>query len=169
MPTYNLISSSIVDSGGAASVTFSSIPSSYTDLVVQVSARNNEADNGTSLRFYFNGSTANISLIELRAIGSTIASYSLTAYPQAGYVAASQSTANSFGTATLYVPNYTSSNVKVSYGDIALSSSTASENYAVMSARSWAITDAITSITLASGSGSWVQYSSFYLYGISNA
>ena len=33
-PTYVLIASNTVGSGGASSVTFSSIPATYTDLVV---------------------------------------------------------------------------------------------------------------------------------------
>jgi hypothetical protein len=168
MATYNLISSSTVGSGGASSVTFSSIPSSYTDLVVQVSARSTESDNGSSLRFYFNGDTGNILGIELRAIGSSIASYTIS-NAQVGYVGASQSRASSFGSATLYVPNYRSSNVKLSSGDVALSSATTTENYLVMSIRSWAVTDAVTSVTLLSGIGNWVQYSTFCLYGISNS
>lgn len=166
--TYELIASSTVGSGGAASVTFSSILSTYTDLIVHVSARSTEADNATSLRFYFNGDTGNISVIELRGIGSSVASYNIS-YAQAGYLAAAQSVASTFGSATLYVPNYRSSNVKLSAGDIVQASSTSSENYTVMSGRSWAVTDAITSITLASGSGNWVQHSNFCLYGIKNS
>lgn len=168
MATYTFISSSTVGSGGAGSVIFNSIPTSYTDLIVQVSARSTEVDNGSSLRMYFNADTTNISAIELRAIGSTVASYTVS-QGQVGYVGASQSTANAFGTAMIYIPNFNSSNVKLSYGDVALASSTTGENYAVFNARSWASTNAITSITLQSGLGSWVQYSTFCLYGIKNS
>ena len=37
--TYTLISSVTVGSGGAASIEFTSIPSTYTDLVLKLSAR----------------------------------------------------------------------------------------------------------------------------------
>jgi len=165
--TYTLISSSTLSST-TASVTFSSIPQTYTDLVVQVSARNEEVDNGASLRVYYNSDTTNASGRELRAIGSTVASYTVN-YPQAGYVAALNSTANTFGSGTIYIPNYTTSNNKSSSGDIGLPSTTFAENYSVISARLWSNTDAITSVTVAPGLNSWVQYSSFYLYGIKNS
>ena len=165
--TYTLIASNTLSST-TASVTFSSIPQTYTDLVLQVSARNDEVDNGASLRVYFNSDTANITVRELRGIGTTVASYSLS-IPQAGYVAALNSTANTFGAGTIYIPNYTSSNNKSSSGDIVLPSNTAAENYGVLSARLWSITSAITSVTVAPGLDSWVQYSSFYLYGIKNS
>lgn len=168
MATYTFISKYTIGSGGASDVTFSSIPSTYTDLIVQVSARSTESDNGSSLRFYFNGDTTNNSRLELRAIGSTVASYTIP-YAQAGYVAASQTTSGSWGTATLYVPNYNSSNVKLSAGDISLASSTTGENYNVFNAGSWAVTNAITSITLLAAGGNWVQYSTFCLYGIKNS
>ncbi len=164
--TYELIGSQTL-SGTASTVTFSSIPQTYTDLVVQVSARNNESDNATSLRCYFNGDTSNITVYEMRAIGSTAATYSIS-YAQAGYVAAAQSMSNSFGSASIYIPNYKVSRNKVSSGDIVQASSTLGENYLILSARSWSVNDAVTSITLGSGGGSWVQNSSFCLYGIKN-
>jgi hypothetical protein len=40
--TFTLIASSTVGSGGAASIDFTSISSTYTDLVVKLSLRNTE-------------------------------------------------------------------------------------------------------------------------------
>jgi hypothetical protein len=162
--TYELIEARALTTT-TANITFSSIPQTYTDLEVRLSARNNESDNATSLRCYFNGDTGNITVYELRAIGTSTASYSIS-YAQAGYVAANSSVANSFGIATIYIPNYTGSLTKASQGDIVQSTSTESENYAVMSSRSWNSGNAITSVTLASGGGSWLANSNFYLYGI---
>ena len=165
--TYTLIASSSIGSTPVSDVTFSSIPSTYTDLVIQVSARSNEADNGSSLRCYYNGSTSH-SVLELRAINTTIASYGIS-YAQAGYVAANQSSANTFGSGTIYIPNYAGSNYKSSGGEISQATPTASENYLVLSARLWSDTSSITSITLKPSLGSWVQYSNFSLYGIKNS
>ena len=164
---YVLLEKISVGAAGVSSVTFSNIPQTgYTDLVLQVSARSTESDNSSSLRVYFNSDTANITAREIRAIGSTAASYTVS-YAQAGYVGALNSTANTFGSGTIHIPNYTSSNNKSSSGDIVLPSTTAAENYAVLSARLWSITSAVTSVTAAPSLGSWVQYSTFYLYGIS--
>jgi hypothetical protein len=166
--TMNLIAKQTVGASGAANITFSNIPQTFTDLLIKVSARSTEADNASSLRCYFNGDTGNVTVTELRAIGSTVASYSVS-YAQAGYVAAGQSTVNTFGSADIYVPNYTTSNTKSSSGDIVQTSSTAGENYAVFSARKWNSTAAITSITLTTAASPWVEFSEFTLYGISNS
>jgi hypothetical protein len=168
MATYTFIASSTVGSGGASDVTFSSIPSTYTDLVIQVSARSTESDNASSLRCYYNGDATH-SALELRGIGSAVASYTV-AYAQAGYIAASLSTANTFGTSTIYIPNYANTSYnKSSSADTTQSSNTFAENYAVLSARLWSSTSAITSVTLKPALGSWVQYSTFQLYGIKNS
>ena len=53
-----LISSQTVGSGGATDITFSSIPQTYTDLVIKVSSR--AAGGGavnSNIQFEFNGST----------------------------------------------------------------------------------------------------------------
>lgn len=169
MPTtYQLISSTTVGSGGAANIEFTSLPTTYVDLLLKVSLRSTESDNASSLRVTFNGDTGNIAVREARAVGTTTASYDV-AYAQAGYVGASQSQANSFGIAEIYIPNYRSSNRKSSSADVHLPSSTANQQYLVLSARNWSVTDAITTIRLAPSAGSWVQYSTAYLYGIANS
>jgi hypothetical protein len=165
--TYTLIEAKTLATT-TASVTFSSVPQTYTDLILQVSARSSETDNASSLRVTFNGSTASITVLELRAIGTAVASYSIS-YAQAGYVAGGQSAANTFGSASIYVPNYTGNKNKSNAGDIVQASNTSGENYIVSDARRWGVTDAITSVTVAPGLGSWLQYSNFYLYGISNS
>jgi hypothetical protein len=58
MATYTLINSVTVGSGGAASMEFTSIPSTYTDLVVKISGR---SDNTGSFANYlrFNSDSGN--------------------------------------------------------------------------------------------------------------
>lgn len=162
--TFQLIDKATVGAGGATDVTFSSIPSTYTDLYIVASVRSTEVDNASSFRVYFNNDTSQ-TVLELRAIGTTIASYSVS-YAQTGYVAASQSTTNTFGSVSVYVPNYANGNYKTVIGDIVQASNTTGENYAVMNSKLWSSTSAITSVTLKTGTGNLVQYSSFYLYGI---
>jgi hypothetical protein len=76
-------------------------------------------------------------------------------------------TANVFSNSTLYIPNYASSNYKP------LSSDGSAENNATFSrlgltSHLWSNTAAISSIALTPQDGSFVQYSTFYLYGISS-
>jgi hypothetical protein len=162
--TFVKIATATVGSGGSSSIDFSSIPQTYTDLIVKISARNNEADTAASLRFYFNGDTGNINVREARANNATLASYSIS-YAQAGYVAADQTDANCFGASSIYVPNYTSSNYKSSSAETVSVSNTSAQNFSVFSARLWSSTSAVNQITITS-SGTWQQYTTAVLYGI---
>ena len=163
--TYTLISSVTVGSGGASSIDFTSIPSTYTDLLVKISARN---DSGGNLFVTFNSSSASFSRRDLFANVPTVGSSNSSD----NFIGASNDstfTANTFSNSELYIPNYAGSNNK-SY-----SSDTVNENNATVSnlrllAGLRSNTDAITSLSLNAGSGNnFVQYTTAYLYGISNA
>ena len=166
-PTMTLIGSVTVGSGGAASINFTSIGSTWTDLVVKSSIR---ATAGTSGGFLtFNGSTSGYSEKLLYGDGSAAGSPSNSG---AGFVwpfltVPSSYTANTFSSGEIYIPNYTSSNFKSVSSDVAQeNNATASALY--LDAGLWSNTAAISSITFTSGSN-FAQYSTFYLYGISNS
>jgi hypothetical protein len=167
--TYTLISSVTVGSGGAANITFSSIPSTYTDLLVKVSARNDRADFIDHLLIGFNGTTTNITGIKLYGSGSTAAS--ITAIPRSlGVTNGAGSTSNTFSNGELYIPNYTSSNYKSFSVDNVDEINTVGDNGLWLTAGLWSSTAAITSIALTNNTGAnFVQYTTAYLYGISNA
>jgi hypothetical protein len=160
--TYELIAKNILSSS-ASSITFSSIPSTFTDLLISVSSRNTAVD--TENTFSFNGSSANFSITRLYGNGSTrgadtLYGYSLTT--TSGY------TADTFSNNSIYIPNYLSSNFKsISIDGVAENNAVASAM--VLSAALWSDTAAITSITLQPTSGSYATGSSFYLYGIKNS
>jgi hypothetical protein len=165
--TYTLISSVTVGAGGAASMGFTSIPSTYTDLLVKVSARTNRALTVDGVLISFNSSTSNFTNKYLEGDGSSASSSSLARF--AADAPGSTATASTFGNGEIYIPNYAGSNYK------SLSSDSVTENNATgaltdLLANLWSDTAAITSITLTSGFGtSFDQYSTAYLYGISNA
>ena len=72
--TYTLISSNTLTSS-AASVTFSSIPATYTDLVLRISARSDRVSTTDRLRLTFNSDTAtNYSNITLVGDGAAASS-----------------------------------------------------------------------------------------------
>jgi len=163
-PTMTLIASNTVGSGGVSSVTFSSIPATYTDLVVKVSARNTTATLDCYINF--NGSSSNLSRKVLYGNGSSATSGS----GSDGYViwlSQSSDTANTFGNAEIYIPNYTSSNYK-SFSADSVSENNGTTAYQFLDAGLWSSSSAITSFTLYSGSN-FAQYSTFYLYGINNS
>jgi hypothetical protein len=165
--TFELIASSTVGSGGAASISFSSIPSTYTDLCLKVSAR---ADTSTvAMIATFNGSTSGYSNKRLYGTGSSVASDS---YLTTGIICVlcndSTYTANTFANGEMYIPNYAGSTYKSASLD-GVSENNATTAYAMLTAGLWSNTAAITSITLTPTSGNVVQYSTAYLYGVKNA
>ena len=164
--TYTLIASNTVGSGGTASVTFSSIAATYTDLLVKLSLRSDRTADTDSVNMTVNGSA--ISMTWLYLLGNNSVASSATA--QRFYTDSDYNTASTFGNAEVYIPNYASANYK------SFSVDTVSENNATSGAQTellaqlWSNTSAITSITFAPQFGSnWKQYSTFYLYGIKNS
>ena len=174
--TYTLISSNVLSST-AASVTFSSIPSTYTDLVIRASVRNS-GDNGNNtaaMSTTFNGDTAtNYSWTYVYASVSTSPiSGQTSAYNNIqGYFISngSSSTASTFANTEIYIPSYAGSNKKpVSYFGAPETNSTTLDGNSIGAAL-WQGTAAITTILLKPVYGAnFVSGSSFYLYGIKNS
>ena len=167
--TYTLISSNVLSSS-AASVTFSSIPSTYTDLVLRWSAR---SDNTSSLRFVLNNdTTANYSRTRLYATGSSALSSRNTGLSNwAVYDGAAPSTftSNTFTSGQIYIPNYAGSANKIgAIFNAAENNSTADWSISV-DAQLRSATAAITEIKTENAAGNFVSGSSFYLYGIKNS
>ena len=169
-PTFTLIASNTVGSGGASSVTFSSIPQTYTDLKVVVSARCDNSASYSSLSININGITSGFSLIGLEGGDSTtVSSYASSTNAIAYGLSAANSITNAFGNVELYLPNYTSSNYKsISSDGVSENNSSSTGAYRDLIASLWSNTAAITSLTF-TGSGNFVQYSTFSLYGIKNS
>ena len=170
MATYTLISSNVLTTT-AASVTFSSIPATYTDLVVRASVRSNRANTQDDMRITFNSATTNFSYTYLRGSGSAAISGNATADPfvWAGNIPAANATSNTFGNGELYIPSYTASQNKPSSAIMAMEDNVSSPVYLTANANLWSNTATISTIYLYLGFGSFVSGSSFYLYGISNS
>ena len=104
--TYEAIATVTVGSGGAASIDFTSIPQTYTDLQLLVCARDNDGGVTSGCGITFNG-TGWSGNIELYRSGSTVGSGTTSGETIAS---GNGATANTFGNATVYIPNYTGSN-----------------------------------------------------------
>jgi hypothetical protein len=168
MPLQNMkaIETVTVGAGGASSISFSSIPSTFTDLVVYVSARNTSSFNAESAVLSLNGSTSSFSGIYLQGSGSAAASGSFARF--AFNMPAGTSTSSTFSNSYVYFPNYTSSNNK-SYTFDSVTENNGTEAYATMFAGLWSNTAAITSITFTPSSGNFAQYSTATLYGVTSS
>lgn len=169
--TYTLISSNVL-TASATTITFSSIPATYTDLVVRFSARADEAGTdraGGVLKL--NGTSANYSYTRLVSNGSTATTsrVSSTSSFGIGDINSVDSTANTFTSGEIYIPSYLVSQNKP------ISSLLEQENNAASAfiraySNLWSNTAAITSLVFTVNGGfNYVSGSSFYLYGIKNS
>jgi hypothetical protein len=168
MPTFTKIETITVGSGGAATVTFSSIPQTYTDLVLKVSARLDVNDVQVKMYFNADSTAANYSWRRIYGDGASATSDSGTNLIN-GSANGANSTASTFGNMEVYIPNFTSSNKKSSSADH-ITENNATTAYATLAASLWQGTAAISSVTLLPNTtGNFAQHSTFTLYGISNA
>jgi hypothetical protein len=165
--TFVKIQTVTVGSGGAASIDFTSIPQTYTDLKIVVSARSTYSALVDTLFVKPNGLTTNGSSRWVIGDGST-ASSSSAAFNYVREINGNTATASTFASVEIYAPNYTSSNYK-SFSSEGVSETNATSGVRLgLTAGLWSSTAAITSITLTATSGDFVQYSTATLYGIKN-
>ena len=170
--TYTLISSNTLTSS-AATVTFSSIPATYTDLVLRLSAR--KSAGGDTFKVQFNSDTAtNYSNITVIGNGVTASSTRVNSQVYVRAYGANESTftANSFGSSDVYIPSYLVSQNKpiANFGVTENNSAAADASFVNASAGLWRNTAAITSIVITDpGASTFAIGSSFYLYGIKNS
>lgn len=150
----------------AASVVFDNIPQTgYTDLKVVVSARSNRSGALGFCAVYFNGSFTNQTVRRLRADGSTVSS-STESNNWSFVLPGGPQTANTFNNAEVYIPNYTSSNIK-SFSADGVQESNETSAFASLVAGLTTNTAAITSVTFQlMNSDSFVAGSTFSLYGV---
>ncbi len=167
--TYTLIAHTELGSA-QSSISFSSIPATFTDLLLVTSLRGVDYGGIT-----LNSNNSNTSMRVLWGTGSTAFSTGYTSFTYNIWqtVAKSGSTASTFGSGNIYIPNYRSSVAKsISIESVSENNATAAEQ--IISAALWNNTAVVTSITLTSldgnlnASGNFAQYSSATLYGITS-
>jgi hypothetical protein len=166
--TYEIIASSTVGSGGASSIDFTSIPSTYTDLKLVLSTKNSRADGPVfaTLQISFNGVTTNRSRRNINNNSGVVDSDSGSDIISVG--TSSSATANTFDNIEIYIPNYASSNNK----SMSIDSTTENNGtgvYQLLEAGLWSNSSAINQITITVGIWNFVQNSTAYLYGIKNS
>ena len=167
--TYTAITTTTVGAGGVSSITFSSIPQTYTDLLIRLSGRSAESAQASTFRIALNGSVSSFS-------GKGVWTTSPNAFTYRNYnnsiisEVPANSRALNFGNTELYIPGYTVvANKGVSIYAVA-------ENFGdFLINRSYLFrsnTAAITSITLdvfsANVNFNWAQNTNVTLYGIKN-
>jgi len=150
----------------ASSITFSSIPQTYTDLKILLSLRSDRSYVADSVSILLNSSSSNFSKNTLQGNGSSVSSNSAANNAFNFSSSADDATANTFGNFSIDVSSYTSSTAK------SISSDSVTENNAtgvelVLVAMLWNNTSAIDNISFSPAGGTvFLTGSSISLYGI---
>ena len=168
--TYIAIATVTVGAGGASTIDFSSIPGTYTDLCILLSGRSIRSAVNDVLYMTFNGSTSGYASRIIEGNGSSATAYggSGSAFSDILGIPAASSTASTFGSVSIYIPNYTSSNNKAISAD-SVGENDATTAYADLYAGLWSNSSAITSISLYNIISNFAEYSTATLYGIKNS
>ena len=158
-----------VPSGGDASIVFNNIPQDFTDLLISLSARTTIADVTQYVTFTFNGSTSGYGFRYLFGNGGLGAGvFSVSGSSRSDMlgpiISGDNATANTFGNAQIYLPNYSASISKAISID-AVMEQNVTEAYPQIWTGIWDNINPITSIAF-TASSPFVQYSSATLYGI---
>lgn len=165
-PTFVALATTTVGSGGASSITFSSIPQTYTDLVVKASVRSQGAQN--LIYYTFNGTSGNVSGRYLLANPANSPAVTSGLYDPSILQNQNGFTTSTFASNEIYIPNYSSSTINKSSSVDAVQETNATSNALWLQANLWSSTAAITSITI-TDSLNFAQYSTATLYGIKNS
>jgi hypothetical protein len=166
--TYEPIATNTLGSA-AASVTFSSITGSYTDLVLVAQARSARAAADDSLYIQVNGDTgSNYSVTDLKSRSGVVSSTRATAQTKmvvANNIVAASGTANTFDLVINNFMNYSNSTTNKTL----LSRASSAEQEVAVLVNLWRSTSAITQIVIFCASANIAAGSSFTLYGIKAA
>lgn len=166
--TYVNIASTTLGSN-QTTVTFSSIPSTYTDLVLRMSARSIENQASQDIYLNFNGTTANYSVTYLGVVGSSVQNLRNSNQAQLSIkdgTNSATSTASTFSNVEVYIPSYTVSQDKPIYSYATFENNSATVNAIYSMAGLWRNTATISSIAIKPDWNQFATGSTFYLYGI---
>ena len=172
MPNTMTLIASYAATGSVASIDFTSIPSTYTDLCLKVSLRNSSANDRRLLFIRFNGITSGYNDRSIRVYNGSVLSQTDNGGTNSTPVwdlPAANATASTFSNQEIYIPNYAGSNKKSNSSDGAGENNATNGAIAGLTAAILDTTSAISSMSLFCSPGDFVQYSTAYLYGIKNS
>lgn len=165
--TYEAIATQTLASTSTTTVSFTSIPSTYTDLVIVIIGAN---QNGSRIRYRFNNdSGSNYSRTSLTGNGSSAASYQGSNNTEADLnVIGGSTTISSPMTIISNIQNYSNTTTnktlitRFGSNDSAAAATEATVNL-------WRSTAAINRVDAIAQGGNWIAGTTFSLYGIKAA
>lgn len=177
MPTYKLIAQQTL-TGSSASISFPSIPQTYTDLYMLVSARTDSTNTNSGSNqvdtcyVRFNNNLTNVSqTIFIEAVPNNTPTTSKTVAEtvfRALGANTANADANTFANGYMWIPNYTNNVAKTIHWDFA-GATTATSNSLRFSSGLFNNTTAISQIDIFPISGNFVSGSSFAIYGVARS
>ena len=158
-----LISTITVGAGGAASLSWTGIPQTFTDLLLVCSLRGNGGGTLDTPYLLINGAYSYGQL--LQGTGTSASGNTAGGGPQImGYTNNGGTVANTFSSTQVYIPNYTSTINKYWFAESTMEDNATNAYHSMASLRS-TDTAAVTTLTISPGNP-FVQYSTASLYGI---
>jgi hypothetical protein len=170
--SYESIATVTVGSGGSASVSFSSIPATYTHL--QIRGIGKSAGGSDSLDLTFNGDVGSSQYTYHALYGDGSSAGSENNRPRANIpttiTLVPSSDTNIFAAGIIDILDYTNTNKNKTVRILAGQNVNSTSGEAIfLTSGLWMSTSAVTSITLTGRSTNIGQYSQFALYGIKGA
>jgi hypothetical protein len=156
--TYVKIAS-VTGTGASGVLTFSSIPATYTDLLVKFSLRSDTTGNTTAT---IKLNTVSPTEINVQGSGAAASSNTNTSL----IINAAGSTALVYSSGEFYLPNYTSSVAKSASSDVVEENNATSARSQLSAYLYSTVTSAVTSLSITDNFGNWTNLSTAYLYGI---
>jgi hypothetical protein len=162
-----------VGSGGASSISFSSIPATYTDLQILLSCKTTNAGNGIILLNINSITSSTYTTEQLRGESGVSAIYQggwgLNTSTVLGLTGGTNVTANTFASFNIYIPNYAVNSTKYFSSEYAKESNDITLYENGISTGNQTSSAIISSIQLTAFTVNFAQYSSATLYGISKS
>lgn len=169
--SYESIATVDVGAGGANTISFTSIPSTYTHLQIRGIARSATASSGIVpiyIQLNSTGSNHVSHWIYGDGASATATNQSAANLIYAGYAGQNSTTASSFGTTVIDILDYANTNKYKTVRSLAGTDLNGSGRTGLFSGAWFGSTNAITQINLYinAGGDNFAQYSSFALYGV---
>jgi hypothetical protein len=161
MATFTLIAA-VTASGSSDIISFSTIPATYTDLLLKYSLR---SDTGGNTEAVIKLNSTSPTQRNVQGSGAA-ASSNTNAFM---IVNASGSTASTYTNGEIYIPNYLSAVTKSASNDVVEENNATSARAQLQAYLYSSVTSAVTSVSITDLYGNWTNLSTAYLYGVSNA
>lgn len=174
--TFTLIGTTTIGAGGSSSIGFSSIPATYTDLMIVGAIKTNRNASNDFIKGYFNTDQTDGNYSGYLAYGSA------TGAPAAGTFAAlgapryfgecagdTNAVTNNFSSTYIYIQDYATAGITKCYVAEGGQNAWGGSNAQIVSTAigRWTGTAAINAVTFVPGVQTlWLQYSTLSLYGI---